>query len=279
MYEHAFDVSPDGRLIAYVTADANFALHNGVVELGSGDVRFAMGPAVDVDAAHWSADSQWLATNEPGTGVTILDAAGNAVAFLPERDGYSTLAARFTPDGTGLVAMEVREAEAGITEAARLSVWDWRSETVIRTIDTPVNPGNRDLEIDPTGRRAATGDGRPAIWDLESGAHIDLEGLTDVHSVAFSPDGTQVAVVDQTSVALFDSATGQLHLELRGDGTTLARLAFSPDGKKVAANGLGGARVWAVDVDDLIGIAQRELTRTWTDAECQRFLHLEHCAP
>jgi hypothetical protein len=32
-------------------------------------------------------------------------------------------------------------------------------------------------------------------------------------------------------------------------------------------------RVWALDLDDLIGIAEGELTRDLTEEECRQYLH------
>ena len=36
-------------------------------------------------------------------------------------------------------------------------------------------------------------------------------------------------------------------------------------------------RVWALDVDELVDIATRELTRDFTDDECRQYLHTERC--
>ena len=36
-------------------------------------------------------------------------------------------------------------------------------------------------------------------------------------------------------------------------------------------------RVWALDMDDLLEIAQENVTRSLTDAECRRYLHVEAC--
>jgi hypothetical protein len=36
-------------------------------------------------------------------------------------------------------------------------------------------------------------------------------------------------------------------------------------------------RVWAVDIDDLIAIAKRNVTRGLTGDECRRYLHSRDC--
>jgi hypothetical protein len=36
-------------------------------------------------------------------------------------------------------------------------------------------------------------------------------------------------------------------------------------------------RVWALDLDELIALAQSRVTRTLTDEECQQYLHLDAC--
>lgn len=37
-------------------------------------------------------------------------------------------------------------------------------------------------------------------------------------------------------------------------------------------------RIWALDLDELVEIAQNRLTRTFTDDECGHYLHAERCA-
>jgi WD40 repeat protein len=281
--EHAFDVSPDGRSIAYFTdpteLDANGDAVNVVLDLATGDRRFVIDAPVDLDGVNWSPDSQYLAANAfgSGSGIVVLDAQGRSVATLPSRDGYEPWSTRFAPDGDRLIAIEGLDGSGGTPESGRITVWDWRLQSVITTIDVPFA---QDLAIDPSGRRVATGFGVPVIVDLETGARVELEGVDGALGVTFSPDGTQLAVATGTSVRLLDSTTGRQRLVLRSYSTALIdRLAFSPDGKMLAAHANDGVRVWALDVDDLIAIGHRELTRTWKEAECRQFLHLERCPP
>jgi hypothetical protein len=36
-------------------------------------------------------------------------------------------------------------------------------------------------------------------------------------------------------------------------------------------------RIWALELDDLIAIAQDRLTRSFTEEECRQYLHAERC--
>jgi len=36
-------------------------------------------------------------------------------------------------------------------------------------------------------------------------------------------------------------------------------------------------RVWALDLDDLVRIAEHQVTRRLTDEECRQYLHLRRC--
>lgn len=55
-------------------------------------------------------------------------------------------------------------------------------------------------------------------------------------------------------------------------------MQFSPDGTRLISGSRDlTARVFAVDVEDLVGIAESRVTRGFTDAECDRYLHLEAC--
>jgi WD40 repeat protein len=121
-----------------------------------------------------------------------------------------------------------------------------------------------------------------AAYDLH-GRRIDAEAAGqpgDIYGLTFRPDGSMIATgAADGTVRLFDTASGQQRLVLQGP-TGVGRVAFSADGSLLAStSGDGTVRVWALDIDDLIAIARRNVTRSFTDEECRQYLHMDRCPP
>ena len=119
------------------------------------------------------------------------------------------------------------------------------------------------IATDAQGRWAATAsaDKTARVWDVASGRLLQVlrppmgdgnEGK--LHAVALSPDGAVVAAAGWTgyewdrnvTVYLFNRSTGQLLRRLSGLPEVITHLAFSPDGRWLAATlwGNNGVRVW-----------------------------------
>jgi WD40 repeat protein len=278
----AIDVSKDGQSIATASADGSAAVWNAA----SSERRFTIGPEAGITDVAWSPNGNLLATagSEGGAGlVTIVDPSGKEVADLREESGIGFGSVQFSPDGRRLLTSRVEMGRADPTIRA-IRLWDWAHGEVVRTIEAPAERA----VFDPTGARIATTTGLPAgdagivqIWDSTTGQELTrLEGRAGVSDVAFSPDGSSVATAgtDKT-VRLWDPESGAQVLALRGHGGAVATVTFSPDGSKLASVSADGiVRVWALDLDDLIEIAEDQVTRTLTDDECQQYLHVDRCS-
>jgi WD40 repeat protein/serine/threonine protein kinase/tetratricopeptide (TPR) repeat protein len=143
---------------------------------------------------------------------------------------------------------------AGATPTA-VKIWEARSGEPLHSFAAQ---GGRiyNIAFSPDGRRlAAACGGNVQVWDVDSGrlCFAPLPASNGA-SVTFSPDGTRLAATGQKGlVHLWDTATGQDILTLRGFGTPdtgsygfTPRVRFSPDGKSLAANEWDGTiNIWS----------------------------------
>jgi len=118
------------------------------------------------------------------------------------------------------------------------------------------------VSISPDARRIASkttknidGAGVIVIWDVLKSRIKELDDPKDkAFPTAFSPDGQLLATGwTQNAIKLFDAKSGQLVKVIRGqDQWTILSLAFSRDGKKLAAGyGNGKIRELVAGHDDI----------------------------
>jgi WD40 repeat protein len=268
----AIDMSPDGELIATTGPTAK------VWDAETGEEVFSIRSDDEVEDVAWSPDGTLVAAGSFGGHVKIVDRSGREVALLREDPGFRFSTVRFSPDGRLLATARVPTERVDPTVAAA-TIWDWKEGRVVGRISAWAEG----LDFDPSGAHLATAGvlGLAEIWDVESGRKVvTLAGHTGaVNDVAFGPDGSMIATASTDgTVRLWNPESGGHVLTLRGHETAVWDVAFSPNGSKLAsASPDGSVRVWALDLDDLIEIAKRELTRPLTNEECQRYLHVERC--
>jgi WD40 repeat protein len=184
-----------------------------------------------------------------------------------------------SPDGT-LVASTVIDAQRQDPTSMDGELWDWRAGTT-RTID-----GERALsavEFDRQGRRvvfAHWNEGGAELRDVATGALLaTLASTPTISDMAFSADDSLVLTANEDGqVRIWDAATGVQRGTVPVGPGGVDSLAVSEDGRRLAtASGDGMVRVFALDVDDLVEIAEQHLTRPLDDDECRQFLHLDRC--
>ena len=226
----------------------------------------------------WSRDGSLLAVGTFQGEVTITDRDGKELKLLriPERDRIG--AVQFSPDGR-LVAAASMALERPRPGAERVTIWDWRSGRVVRTLRALAEG----MAFSADGRRIATTPlvGPARIWEVSSGRVLaTLAGHTGaVMDVAFAPDDSVVATGSTDStIRLWNPRTGRQEVVLRGHDGVVWDVDFSPDGRKLAsASPQGSIRIWAMNLDDLIAIAERKVTRGFTPAECRQYLRGSSC--
>jgi WD40 repeat protein len=99
--------------------------------------------------------------------------------------------------------------------------------------------------------------------------------------VAWSPDGKRLATGSNDGTAkVWDAATGQELLTLRGNTGFVYSVAWSPDGKRLAAaSDDKTVQVYALEPHLLLGLAHTRVTRDLPPFECHRYFQSEKCPP
>jgi WD40 repeat protein/tRNA A-37 threonylcarbamoyl transferase component Bud32 len=103
--------------------------------------------------------------------------------------------------------------------------------------------------LSPDGKRVAAcdQDGWLTVWDLSSGATLLKEHVLPQRAtaVAYSPDGTRIAVGGaEDAILVRDATTGRAVAGIPAGGG-ITSLAFSPDGRRlVSGHASGAVRLW-----------------------------------
>jgi WD40 repeat protein len=140
-------------------------------------------------------------------------------------------------------------ASGGGDETVR--VWD-----VVRGQLAFVLTGHRDnvqaLGFSKDGKRLASvsADGGARVWDVEKHATVHTfqgrPSMASIVTVGLAPDGRFLAVGNNFSLRMWETATGKERPELIG---AISALAFSPDGKRLAATTMPRGRIHIHDLD------------------------------
>ena len=258
--------SPDGTRLA-TTGSGDSTVRIWDPATGQQLAKLSHGGKVAVVA--FSPDGTRLATGrsdhrtariwDPATGQQLakLSHSGGATTGLLANlfIGGGVWALAFSPDGTWL-------ATGGMDGTAR--IWDPATGQQLAELSHSGKIGKvvRAVAFSPDGTRLATtssGDSTVRIWDPATGqqlaklSHGSLAARLGrgpvVREVAFSPDGTRLATTGSgdSTVRIWDPATGQQLAKLSHGSKGVLAVAFSPDGTRLATGSDDHtARIWAL---------------------------------
>src|SRR5690606_13597593 len=158
----------------------------------------------------------------------------------------------FSPDGSQL---------ASISDDQYVHLWDAATGSEIAAAVGHTNITTA-VTFSPDSSTLAFSDYDENLWLWDTNAMPELNLATriaggadtsaeNVTGVAYSPDGSILAVVDSFTVKLYDASNYQLLRELDGDGIVDA-LAFSPDGTLIAYTSSRGLYVFDVETGELL---------------------------
>ncbi len=183
------------------------------------------------------------AATDPATGDTVI--AGDPPVRLARPAGDFRLR-QFSPDGRVLVEACL---SFGGSDFARLQAWDWAAGR--RLFDLPLPLGGLRVAFHPDGRRllvAVAGDNTIRVLDRHTGAELGrspprFRGV----ALAVHPDGRRLAVTEPLQpVAILDLADGWRELA-RVPAVDAPAIAWSPDGRHLAAMRDGEVVLWDAD--------------------------------
>jgi WD40 repeat protein len=274
-----FVISPDGTLVA-AAGPEGFPVTLREMATGREVAEYDV-PDAWLETFAWSPDSRHLAVaygTEPGSVVTVLDLSLEVLA-TKDRPGFFVPDVAFSADGTRLaIAGSGRDRFDPVED--RAIIWDWQADEVVTTLDEVA----LQVEFDPTSDRLATllfNESTFVAFDARTGERLtEFTGHGGlVRDLRYSGDGTVlVSVSDDFTARVWDARTGAQIEVLRTDAR-LVGVAVDQTGSRVATvDGDGVVRVWTLDLDELIDLAEARLTRGLTDAECQQYLHRDRCA-
>ncbi|MDO9302565.1 MAG: PQQ-binding-like beta-propeller repeat protein, partial [Anaerolineales bacterium] len=255
--------SPDGKYL--ITGGASGTVY--LWDVGTGQpVMKLEGHSYVVYGLAISSDGKRLAsTSWDGTAKLWDLTLGRELLTIP--DQWTGVA--FSPDGKYIFT-------SGLDGYVHL--WDVSTGQELKKY----SDGGQDIygvAISPAGNLLAIGqqDGTVTVWDVKSEEKLHtLSGHAGlVARLTFNKDGTRLASASFDRLAkVWDIPSGEEMFSLYGNTSNVFSVSFSPDGQTLAtAGGDGTIRMYTLQLEDLVALAQSRVTRILTPAECQKYLH------
>ena len=186
-----------------------------------------------------------VAANQPN-GFVLLDAAtGVIVRRYPD----PTAESKDFPIWLGFADQGAQIVE--VTLKGTIEVWNTRSQTKIRTLETHASSFALAVRDDGRVLAMATEGGVVTLWDTQKGGKIrSLGGLgiSSARALVFSQNGERIAVFSELTqdILVLDTASGKIVRRIKSGLDKVDALAFTADGFEIVAKAYGAIRLWSV---------------------------------
>jgi WD40 repeat protein len=261
-------LAPDGKTLAVVSSGGLVRF----LEVPSGkELRRFTGPVPSAYLLTFSPDGKVLATGDYSSGVQLWDTrTGNNLGRLTVAPQGRITQLIFSADGK--IATGLPESYG---QKFPVPVWEIPSGKQLPVID-PLHNYNIRGALSADGKVLATCGQfhvrTPAdrgkeqeynqtiqLWDTRTGKELRrlrIEGIYNVGSLAFSPDGKTLVTAAATSMLVFwDLATGKEVRRIATRRNMGLFIHYSPDGRKLAAAGQDGSvQIWDAVTGKRLGL-------------------------